>query len=70
LLNLLKHHRIPAFPVVLIGKEYWKPLLHWFYDSALKNKLIDERLTKLFMVTDNIDEAFDLVYDSCKKFKK
>jgi len=69
LLNLMKHHKIPQFPVVLIGRDYWKPIIDWFQDSALKNKLIDEKLTKMFVVTDNTDEAFEVVYDFCKRFK-
>lgn len=70
LLNLLKHHKIPEFPVVLIGKEFWKPLVSWFKDSALKGGFLDERLANLFVVTDDIDEAFKIVHESCKVFKK
>jgi len=70
LLNLLKHHKIPPFPVVLIGKEYWKPLMTWFTESAFKNGFIeDKRLLQLFTITDDIDEAFSLVYETSKVFK-
>lgn len=66
LLNLRKHSRIPSLPIVLIGKEYWQPILTWFYDSALKNGCIDESLLHLFKVTDDIQEAFNMVYDVCR----
>ncbi|MFC1842811.1 LOG family protein [Candidatus Dependentiae bacterium] len=69
-LNLMKHHRIPEFPVILIGKDYWKPLVSLLYDSGLKSGLIDERLANLFILTDDIDDAFKIVYESCKVFKK
>ena len=68
LLNLIKHHRVPELPIVLIGTEYWKPLLDLLHNSALKSGLIDERLTKLFMVTDDLDEAFSVVHESCKGY--
>lgn len=68
LLNLLKHHKVPPFPVVLIGKEYWSPIITWFYDFALKEGLLDEHLTKLFVVTDSIDEAYEIIYDVCQQF--
>ena len=68
LLNLMKHHRIPELPVVLVGIEYWKPLVQWFRDSALKSGLLDERLTKLFIVTDSIDEAYETIYDVCENY--
>lgn len=69
-LNLIKHHRIPEFPVVLIGKEHWQPIVSMLNDSCLKKGLIDERLANLFIVTDSIDEAFKIIYESCKLFKK
>ncbi|MFC1841896.1 TIGR00730 family Rossman fold protein [Candidatus Dependentiae bacterium] len=68
-LNLMKHHRIPPFPIVLIGETYWKPLLSLLKDSALKGGFIDERLAKLFMVTDDIDKAYKIMYDSCNLFR-
>ena len=68
LLNMIKHGRIPHLPIVLIGVQYWEPIVRWFHDSALKNELIDERLTKLFVVTDSIDEAFDIIYGACEDY--
>jgi len=69
-LNMVKHHKIPELPIVLIGKEYWQPLISWFEDSALKNGMLNERLTKLFIVTDDLDHAFEVINDFCKIFKK
>jgi len=69
-LNLMKHHRIPEFPVVLIGKDYWQPLVALLKESGLKTGLLNERLANLFIVTDDIDDAFTIVYESCKIFKK
>lgn len=68
LLNLMKHNRIPDLPVVLVGVEYWNPLIQWFHESAFKNGLIDERLTKLFIVTDSVDEAYETIYDMCEYY--
>ena len=65
LLNLMKHHRIPDLPVVLVGADYWQPIVDWF-DSALKSGLIDERLMKLFVVTDSVDEAYKIIYEVCE----
>lgn len=70
ILNLVKNHRIPEFPIVLVGKEYWSPLVMMLNDSCLKMGLIDQRLANLFIVTDSIDDAFEIVYESCKLFKK
>ncbi len=67
LLNMVKHHRVPDLPIVLVGKEYWNPIVQWV-QSAFKHELVNERLTKLFVVTDSIDEAYDLVYDFCESY--
>ena len=48
-------------PIVLIGTEYWKPFVEWITQSALKEKLIDPEDAKLFVLTDDIDEAFTIL---------
>lgn len=68
LLNMLKHNKIPPFPVVLIGVDYWQPVITWFYNFAFKEGLIDESLAKLFVVTDSIDEAYEIIYDVCQQY--
>ena len=68
LLNLMKNHKIPEFPVILIGKDYWSHLINWF-QSSLEAGMLNERLANLFIVTDDIDDAFAIVYESCKIFK-
>lgn len=65
-LNLRKHDFLPLLPVVLIGKDYWQPLLNWFNQSALAGGEIEEKNLKLFIVTDSIEEAFHLVSQACK----
>ena len=67
LLNMIKHHRIPELPVVLVGTSYWEPIVQWFR-AALKEGLIDERLMKLFVVTDSIDEAYEIICDMCEYY--
>lgn len=69
LLNLLKTHKVPPFPVVLIGTAYWQPIVTWFYDFAIKEGLLNADLTKLFVVTDSIDEAYEIIFDVCQQFK-
>jgi len=69
-LNLMKYHRLPEFPVILIGIKYWQPLVNLLKESALKNEFINERLANLFIVTDDIDEAFMIINEACKVFRK
>lgn len=46
---------------MLIGIDYWKPFVQWIHESALKNGLIRQADAQLFIVTDDIDEAYRLL---------
>jgi len=69
-LNLIKYHRMPEFPIILIGVEYWQPLVDLLQGSALKNDFITERMANSFIVTDDIDQAFMIINEACKVFRK
>ena len=61
LLTLIQTKLTSKAPIVLIGKEYWEPLMVWIQESALKNKLIAQEDVELFTLTDDIEEAFLLL---------
>ena len=63
-LNLIQTRRIPKFPVVLFGSEYWKGMLHWLADTVLKNGNITKKDLNIFTVVDNPKEVVDVI----KKF--
>ena len=67
LLNLLKHHKIPSFPVVLMGKEYWQPLMDWIQDCWLKYKLIAPPDPSLVNIVDTPEEAFEIIQRMCRE---
>src|SRR3989338_426202 len=39
-INLIQTERIPKFPVVLFGREYWKGMLEWLEDTVVKNSCV------------------------------
>ncbi|MEO8209257.1 MAG: TIGR00730 family Rossman fold protein [bacterium] len=55
-LTLIQTKKISNFPVVIIGKEYWKNLVE-LLDDFVKQKTISEEDLKLFILTDSVDEA-------------
>jgi uncharacterized protein (TIGR00730 family) len=57
-LTLVQTKTITGFPIVLFGKEYYKPLLATLEDMALKGTIATEDMS-LVLVTDNEDEAMD-----------
>jgi uncharacterized protein (TIGR00730 family) len=54
--------------IVLIGVDYWKFFIEWIHTSALPRGLVSQRDVALFTVTDDIDEAFNLL-KSCHRKK-
>jgi uncharacterized protein (TIGR00730 family) len=63
-LTLIQTKKIRNFPVVLYGSEYWKVLLDWVGNVALKEGKISEQDLKLLHVTDSPAEVVQIIADS------
>ena len=69
-INLIQTRRIPRFPVVLFGSEYWEGMLRWFKDTMLKDGNISKKDLEIFTVVDKPREVVAVVkkfYSSRKK---
>ena len=64
-LTLIQTKQMKPVPIVLIGKEYWDPFMHWIKVEAIKHGTVSEKDVDLFTVTDDLDQAFCLVRDKC-----
>lgn len=60
-LTLVQTGKVTRFPIVLIGTAYWRGLVDWLVDTLIAQGKAAERDRDLFHVTDDIDEAVDLV---------
>jgi len=57
-LTLIQTHRIRPFPVIMLGKDYWKDLVSWIKKTMLsKHGMIEPDDLDLFKVTDDPEEA-------------
>ncbi len=63
-INLIQTERIPKFPVVLFGSEYWKGMLDWLRETVLKNGNISKEDLNIFTVVDKPKE----IVSAIKKF--
>ncbi|MGA2774469.1 MAG: TIGR00730 family Rossman fold protein [Candidatus Omnitrophota bacterium] len=63
-INLIQTERIPKFPVVLFGSDYWKGMIKWLKEVVLKDGNIYPYDLDLFKVTDKPQEVVTIV----KKF--
>ena len=63
-INLIQTERIAKFPVVLLGKDYWKGLIDWMKDVVLKEGNISKEDLDIFTVVDTPKD----VVKAIKKF--
>jgi uncharacterized protein (TIGR00730 family) len=64
---LIQTGKIRDFPIVLMGSEYWKPLLEFIKGTLVPGGTISPEDVDLLPVTDNCDEAIDLIATAAQK---
>ncbi len=62
-LTLVQTGRIPRFPLILYGREYWKGLLTWMKSRLEKEALISPGDLELVQIVDEPEEAIGLILD-------
>lgn len=60
-LTLMQTHKVFTMPVVLFGSEYWSGLLDWIKQTVVKLDLIEPSDLNLITLTDDVDEAVDIM---------
>ena len=63
-LNLIQTKRVGKFPVVLVGREYWKGLIDWLKGMILKKGCLSVSDLDIFTIVDTPEE----VVSTIKKF--
>jgi hypothetical protein len=58
ILTLIQTKKVENFPVILMGLDYWKPLLEQFY-TMTNEKTIHVEDLKLVKMTDRVSEALE-----------
>ena len=62
IVTLIQTKKIDPLPIVLYGKDFWEPLLRFFEQDMLKKfGTISAEDLKLFVVVDDVDEAFKYI---------
>ena len=62
-LTLVQTHKIHRFPIVMIGRDYWRGMLDWLEKSAILEGTISPEDLNLLHVTDSTEEARDILVD-------
>lgn len=66
--TLIQTGKIKNFPVVLLGTEYWSPLIEFIRESLLTHAAIDPRDLDQILVTDSPEEAVSFIFKHATEF--
>jgi uncharacterized protein (TIGR00730 family) len=70
-ITLMQTNRMKKMPIILIDKEYWKPLEDLIYNRLLARGLVsDKEIGYITSITDDVDEAIEIINTYCKCNKK
>lgn len=58
-LVLMQTGKIQSFPIVVMGRSYWEPMIEFFLERMTREKTIDEADLKLLHLTDDPEDAAD-----------
>ncbi|HVO93761.1 MAG TPA: TIGR00730 family Rossman fold protein [Terriglobales bacterium] len=65
--TLIQTAKIREFPLVLMGKEFWRPLLEFMSNRLIAEKTIDQTDLDRMIVTDSAREAVEAITDAAKR---
>lgn len=61
ILTLVQTNKIAKVPIILVGVEFWGPLMEFFKNTLRARDMIDESDLELFTLTDDTDTIVNLI---------
>ncbi len=68
--TLMQTGKIKNFPLVLMGKEYWQPIIEFFNTRLIELGTIVQQDVDRLLITDSPEEALEFIMDALKLIKK
>jgi uncharacterized protein (TIGR00730 family) len=63
-LTLVQTDKRAKFPIILVDKTFWSPLLDWIQNTLIvEQEYVSQRDMLLFSVVDTADEAVNVLLD-------
>jgi uncharacterized protein (TIGR00730 family) len=66
-LTLIQTGKIRNFPVILVGREYWRGLLEWIVDRPVGEDKISPEDVRLYTLTDDPDEVSEILQSAAHR---
>lgn len=64
--TLVQTEKVTGFPIVLVGIDYWSPLLQWLRNTVADEGAISVSDLDLIQLTDDVEEAVRIVVNSAR----
>ena len=65
-LTLMQTNKVNRVPLVLVGRNFWQPMIDWFRNVMLIDGTIHEEDMALFKLVDTAQEAYDYIVEQHK----
>ncbi len=59
--TLIQTHKIQPFPVILVGRSFWTPLLSWMEEMLLGRGLISTEDRQIMRIAENAEELLTIL---------
>jgi uncharacterized protein (TIGR00730 family) len=66
-LTLIQTGKVRNFPVILMGREYWRGLLDWIVERPLGEDKIDAQDVELYTLTDDPEEVREVLLSAAHR---
>jgi uncharacterized protein (TIGR00730 family) len=66
-LTLIQTGKIRNFPVILVGRDYWRGLLEWIVDRPVGEDKISAEDVRLYTLTDDPDEVSEVLQSAAHR---
>ena len=67
-LTLIQTNKIAKYPIILVGKEYWKGLTDWWREKVLVEEYISPEDMDFFQIVDTSDEVIKIIDEFYSKY--
>ncbi|MBO3750845.1 TIGR00730 family Rossman fold protein [Streptosporangiaceae bacterium NEAU-GS5] len=65
-LTLVQTKKVTMFPVILMGTDYWRPLIDWIQGTLVERGTVSPADVELIRLTDDVDEAVRIIVEADK----